>query len=81
MSILVCILAAVKWVENQPQRVQFKKIEGGKYATENGDEYKRDDLKILIAITIKDNQYSLPTFLATLETLECPNKDKKCDLW
>lgn len=84
VSIVVCFLSAIKWVENQQQRVNFKRVVSdgqGKYTIEQVDEVKRDDLKIVIAITVKDNQYSLPTFLATLETLECPNKDKKCDLW
>lgn len=37
--------------------------------------------RFLIAVNIKDNSYSLPTFLATLEEIECPNEKKKCDLW
>ena len=39
------------------------------------------DPKILVAITIRNNSYSLPTFLSTLETLRCKNVKNKCDLW
>jgi hypothetical protein len=45
-------------------------------------------LKVLLAIKIKNHAHSLPTFLATLETLNCPQRtteDKevtnKCHLW
>ncbi len=34
--------------------------------------------KFLVSIKIKDNSYTLPTFLRTIETLECGSK--KCDL-
>ena len=39
------------------------------------------DPKILVAVTIRNNSYSLPTFLGTLETLQCKNVKNKCDLW
>ncbi len=35
--------------------------------------------KILVTIIVKNNAYSLPTFLSSLEQLKCLNK--KCDLW
>lgn len=45
------------------------------------DELNTTQLRVLVAITIKDNAYSLPTFLASLESLKCPNANKKCHLW
>lgn len=39
------------------------------------------DARVLVAVKIRNHAYSLPTFLATLETLRCPNLSKKCDLW
>lgn len=76
---LICIKLHAN---SQPVRVKFKKVirQDGSFSVEN-DEKIDTEFKILIAVTIKDNQHSLPTFLATLETLECPNQDKKCDLW
>lgn len=77
------MLTCVKLHANsQPVRIKFKKVirQDGSFSVEN-DEKIKSELKILIAVTIKDHKHSLPTFLATLETLECPNQDKKCDLW
>lgn len=39
------------------------------------------DPQILVSVIISNNAHSLPTFLKTLETLTCPNKKQKCDLW
>lgn len=79
---IVFITTSLDLIQTQPQRVKFKKVlrENEKYALEDAAE-SLGDLRILIAIIIKNHQHSLPTFLATLETLECPNKIKKCDLW
>ena len=67
----------------QRQLVQFKRVivneENDSFTLEKPKETLKN--KVLVAIIIKDNAYSLPTFLATLETLKCPTKNKKCDLW
>ena len=87
----VCILFFVavfsSLVKAEPQRVKYTKIvvDTNKNdftlvkdeAVPSGDTIK----KILIAIVVKNHAHSLPTFLATLETLECPSTTKKCDLW
>ncbi len=52
-----------------------------KLPTEDKNELTKNGTKILIALRIKDNSYSLPTFLATLETIKCPSESGKCDLW
>ena len=44
-------------------------------------EKKLSSKKILVAIVVKNNIHSFPTFLASLESLKCPNKKGKCDLW
>ena len=36
---------------------------------------------LMIALYVNNHAYSLPTFLATLESLKCPNKNSKCHLW
>ena len=72
-------------VNCNPKRVKFNDV----VLTENKAEFKiiknsqdeNPNQKILISVLIKNNAYSLPTFLATLETLKCPNLNKKCDLW
>lgn len=83
ISVILIMFTCVKFHANsQPVRVKFKKVirQDGSFSVEN-DEKIESESKILVAVTIKDHQHSLPTFLATLETLECPNQDKKCDLW
>lgn len=48
----------------------------------NDDFYESNkNSRFLISVYIKDNSYSLPTFLATLEKIQCPNEKNKCDLW
>jgi hypothetical protein len=37
--------------------------------------------QILVTVIIRNNAYSLPTFLRTLETIKCPNAENRCDLW
>lgn len=77
--LLLCLVA----VNGQPERVKFKKVvrqSDGAYSLES-DSNEFPNHKILLAVTVKNHQHSLPTFLATLESLECPNMDKKCDLW
>ena len=70
-----------------PKRVKFKRVvadyEKNEYSILKNveDELSENDRKILVAIVVKNHAYSLPTFLASLETLECPSLNKKCDLW
>lgn len=85
-SNILILLISMFMIElnGQPTRIKFKQViqkeNEGTFSIENTSQNKENQ-KILIAITIKDNQYSLPTFLATLETLKCPTENKKCDLW
>lgn len=80
--LLIYVFSGPIFVACQPQRVAFKSVnldKGLSYSIEK--DRATVDPKILIAVTVKDHGYSLPTFLATLETLECPNVANKCDLW
>jgi hypothetical protein len=83
LTILLISLICLK-VSTEPQRVKFKNVL--KDPSENTsklekNDYQAEQAKILIAVRIKDNSYSLPTFLATLETFKCPSQNNKCDLW
>ena len=71
-----------------PKRVNYKRVvadyEKNEFSilnNEKDDELSENDRKMLVAISVKNHAYSLPTFLASLETLECPSLNKKCDLW
>jgi len=70
-----------------PKRVKYKRVVADYEKNEfsilknEDDELSENDRKILVAIVVKNHAYSLPTFLASLETLECPSLNKKCDLW
>lgn len=79
---ILILLISLGLIQSQPQRVKFQKVltENGEISLEK-DAESSSELRILIAVIVKDHQHSLPTFLATLETFECPNKIKKCDLW
>jgi hypothetical protein len=83
-SIIFLISLTYFKVSSEPQRVKFKTLikdsSTNTSSSENSD-YPIEQAKILIAVRIKDHSYSLPTFLATLETLKCPSRKNKCDLW
>ena len=69
-----------------PKRVKYKKIiaspDTNEYSVlESEDSLNEHGQKILIAILVQNHAHSLPVFLASLETLECPTSNKKCDLW
>ena len=63
--------------------IQFKSV-----SSSSDDSVEVTERRFLVAAHIKDHSYALPTFLATLEELNCgenantnTNKKKKCDLW
>ena len=64
------------------QRIKYKDL---KYYSSDLTVASTDDdaenYNIMIAFNVNNQAYSLPTFLATLETLKCPNKNSKCHLW
>lgn len=66
----------------QPRRVKFSQVivnvSNNTFTLEKNASH---DSRVLIAVTIKNNAYSLPTFLATLENIKCPNSNNKCNLW
>lgn len=60
-------------------RVDFKNVVSN---DPKSDPNSNDSKKILLAIQVKNHIHSFPTFLATLESMKCPNKKTdKCDLW
>lgn len=64
--------------------IRYKKVNiksDGSFSLDDELQNEMKNFRYLIAVTIKNNAYSLPTFLATLENLKCPNENKKCDLW
>ena len=70
-------------VNGDPKRVKFNKIvvDYGNQVYSIEKHQKHDlNVKILISIVVKNHAHSLPTFLATLETLKCPTFNRKCDL-
>ena len=73
----------LKNVNADPKRVKYNKVNvisnKKEYVVEKYQE-NQENRKILVAITVKNHAHSLPTFLATLETLECPTVNQKCDL-
>lgn len=82
MQLLIILLISLicLQIRSEPQRVKFKNP--NKDSSKNAsNDYPIEQSKILIAVRIKDHSYSLPTFLATLETLKCPSQKNKCDLW
>lgn len=83
LKILIVYLLGISLVKCEQQRVKFRKIitQNGSFKIDEDDGTSMKNLKILLAVIVKNHEHSLPTFLATLETLKCPNADKKCDLW
>ncbi len=78
----VILLCLIKLAENLKQEAYFKKVNvNHKSNTFTIEKSNYENATILIAITINNNAYSLPTFLKTLETLKCLNNRHKCDLW
>ncbi len=66
----------------QPRRVKFSQvIVNPTNKTFTLEKNVSEDFRVLIAITVKNNAYSLPTFLATLESIKCPSLNNKCHLW
>ena len=66
-----------------PKRVKFNKISvdyGNQIYSIEKDKEHQSTRRILLSVSVKNYAHSLPTFLATLETLDCPTVDKKCDL-
>ena len=85
LILVICSQIGIKNVNCEPKRVKFKQISinsnrDGFTLIQNNDDYNPNQ-KILIGVIIKNHEYSLPTFLASLETLKCPNAMNKCDLW
>jgi hypothetical protein len=90
-SILLILTFCFNLIHTERQRVKFKTVlqnhENRSYSIEENSKKDQDKsepndiIKVLVAIDIKNYAYSLPTFLATLETLKCPSSTKKCDLW
>lgn len=83
--VLVCFYFGFVALNAHPRRVKFKQVilnhvdkTFNLNITDNDDESVS---RVLVAITVKNHAYSLPTFLATLETLKCPGENKKCHLW
>ena len=85
VPVLLYSILYINYVTCNPKRVKFSDV----IFTDNKAEFKivknsqdeNPNQKILIGVLIKNHAYSLPTFLATLETLKCPSLNKKCDLW
>jgi hypothetical protein len=69
----------ISFVACERERVKFRSVRSPQSAEKI--QPPLEHLKVLLAIKIKNHAYSLPTFLATLERLECPTENKKCDLW
>ena len=87
LLILVCLQISINNIICEPKRVKFNQIlinanRDGFTLIKNNDDYDYDPMqRILVAVIVKNHEYSLPTFLGTLETLKCPNSMNKCDLW
>jgi hypothetical protein len=81
--ILLTITILLGIISSNAQRIQFKDLN---HYTSNlsiistNDEIENKN-NIMIALHINNHVYSLPTFLATLETLKCPNPNSKCHFW
>jgi hypothetical protein len=74
---------AISLTTCERERVKFRAVRSGDDLN-GGEAMLKDDtkLRVLLAIKIKNHAHSLPTFLATLETLKCPSEgSQKCDLW
>ena len=84
-----CILivsVVISLVNADPKRVKYNKvvvdtIKNDFTLIKTNNLASNQEQKILIAVIVKNHAHSLPTFLATLETLDCPNLSGKCDLW
>ena len=81
--LIICFHFNIYNVNGDPKRVKFNKIvvDYGNQVYSIEKHQKHDlNVKILISIVVKNHAHSLPTFLATLETLKCPTFNRKCDL-
>ena len=82
---VICSQIGIQNVKCEPKRVRFNQISinenrNGFTVIKNNDDYNPNQ-RILIGVIVKNHEYALPTFLASLETLKCPNYMNKCDLW
>lgn len=83
ISRVILLVLIVGLAKANPRRVKFNSI----VPSEKSFKVIKPDLNdignqtVLIALTIKNHAYSLPTFLATLEKIKCKNSKSKCDLW
>lgn len=71
-------------IQSEPQRIKFSDV--ARNVTNKTFTIERkvsDDSKnrVLVAVVVRDQAYALPTFLATLEAIKCPNPNQKCHLW
>ena len=79
---LVFIIGFIEVAENSHHEAYYKTVNVNyEKKTFKISKLNYENTTILIAITINNNAYSLPTFLKTLETVKCINSRKKCDLW
>jgi hypothetical protein len=74
---LFLFLNEIIFTNSERQRIKFAPIDSLDDSIDSID----PTATILVAIKVKNQEYSLPTFLATLETLKCSNKKNKCDIW
>ena len=75
------ILLTLACINGERQRVKFKSVRTSSVEKSIENEVKTE-LRVLVAIKIKNHAHALPTFLASLETLKCtPSASQKCDLW
>lgn len=78
----IFLVSLIKLAENSYQEAYFKKVNVNfDKKTFSIDKPNNENATVLIAITINNNAYSLPTFLKKLEKLKCLNNRNKCDLW
>ena len=84
-KIIFCLtLFTLSQVKADPKRVKYKEVVVDSVKNEfnfkNNEKFSNQQ-RILISILINNHAHSLPEFLASLEKLECPTLNKKCDLW
>ena len=83
---LVFFALVFSQINAEPKRVKFNKVVVDHTLKEFTVTKSDDSLldvppqRILLAVLVKNHAYSLPTFLATLETLDCPTLSRKCDI-
>jgi hypothetical protein len=83
LFVIFAIQLNLKNVCGDPKRVKFKRIVvdyGNQVYSRVHYQEQEPNQRILVSILIKNHAHALPKFLATLETLECPTYNKKCDL-